>query len=269
MIFRKWDPATGMAYVMSTHAELGRFFFSPLHRQLVAPPVEPPYPDGNYYTYDAETQTGVFDQDAYNADHKEYDTDLENYDKKLKPWRNLRNLFQLSGYPVGFYLGQRFYGQRDYSFGDAALIMVGRWGGALYGLITADLLEMEFDEQAMGWRWMIIGGGLGGLYGMDRWIEGYNYSFGQGFLMSLGALAGAGFAMGVGVILEMDDPKFYEITGMAAALGGMAWVKANVNPGLERAASGIHQKSPVQLSILPMAGPLGRTLPGLTLQLRW
>ena len=121
----------------------------------------------------------------------------------------------------------------------------------------------------MAWRWTVLGGAVGGMVGMDKWIEGYNYSFGQGFLMSLGALAGAGFAMGVGVIMEVDDLIFYEITGMAAALGGMAWVKANVNPGLERAASGIHQKNPVQLSILPMAGSPGRTLPGLSLQLRW
>ncbi|MCH7574062.1 MAG: hypothetical protein IIA59_02965 [Candidatus Marinimicrobia bacterium] len=269
MIFRKWDPTTGMAYAMSTHAELGRFFFSTLHRQLAAPPVEPQYTYGNYYTYDEETQTYYFDQKAWDADRNEYNSDLDQYNKKFKSWRNLRNLFMLSGYPVGFYLGQRLYGQRDYSFGDAALIMVGRWGGALYGLITADLLEMEFDEQAMGWRWMIIGGGMGGLYGMDRWIEGSNYSFGQAFLMSLGALAGAGFSMGVGVILEVDDLKFYQITGMAGALGGMAWVKANVNPGLERASSGIHRKRPVQLSMLPMAGSPGRALPGLTLQLRW
>ena len=234
----------------------------------------PEYPDYNdYETYDPVTMTYTFDFVAWDSASAVYYVEVERldneFDEKLKPWRNIRNLFQVAGYPLGFYLGQRYFGQRDYSFGDAYLLSLGRWGGALYGIMIADILDLDFGEQDMAWRWTRMGGAVGGMVGMDKWIEGYNYSFGQGFLMSLGALAGVGFSIGVGVILEVDDLKFYEITGMMAALGGMALVKANVNPGLERAASGIHQRSPVQLSILPMAGSPGRAVPGLTLQLRW
>ncbi|MCH7940140.1 MAG: hypothetical protein IID13_10400 [Candidatus Marinimicrobia bacterium] len=241
-LYRSWRPSTGQAYALALHGELGRSVMGQVYRAAVAQPKEP----ANIW---------------YGEDYKAYERDLDD-------WSRLQLVFQVSGYPVGLYLGRRYYGQRQYSFGDAMMLTLGRGGGALYGLLLADLAGLEFGEQDNAWRWVTIGGGLSGLVGMDRYIQGWDYTFGQAAIMALGGAAGGAFALGFGFIIEAEG-DFFEVAAIVGSLAGFGLTRTIVSPAPEYLGGGNSQKAPnVELAISPLI-TAGSILPALSVGLRW
>ncbi len=252
-LYQQWKPSTGMAYALTLYGELGTAFMGTLHRQLGDPePVDP---------YD------MYDQDPF--DSAIPPPDYEAYDAADRDWRKQRLRYTIAGYPLGTYLGHRLYGNRQYSFGDAALLMVGRGTGAFYGIILADLLDFDLAENDMGWRWLVMGGGLGGVVGMDWYMRGYDFTFGQAAIMTLGGVAGAAFATGFGVIMEIEEINYYELAAIGGSLGGVALARRIVSPQPESSrALGPESGPRLDLALQPMM-VAGSLRPGLNLALRW
>ena len=212
---------------------------------------------------------------------KEY---REPYAEADRRYTNVMALATLAGYPLGTYLGQRYFGERSYSFGDALMLYMGAGGGLLYGLFTVDLLNIRSPET--GW-FLMTTAAAGGALGMDRYIRGHDYTFGQSALMLLGGIAGGAFAAGVGVLLEIDVYRievfevdgyedyeeklapFYEVAVIAGSLGGFALTRKIIAPLREGGyRSGRGRESAVSLSLQPVA-LRGSLLPGLGLEMRW
>ncbi len=174
----------------------------------------------------------------------------------------------MAGYPLGTYLGRRLFGDRQYSFGDAAMLYIGWGGGLLYGVLLADLIGIDFWDSGETVWLMANTTAVGGVLAVNRYIRDYDYSFGQAALMGLGALAGGAFAAGVGVILEAES-EFYDVTMIAGSLGGFFLTRRIINPRLELATAGRSGKQPrINLALQPaMVG--GAVLPTLGIEARW
>ena len=71
--------------------------------------------------------------------------------------------------------------------------------------LRGDVGGVECRGRGTAGRWVASGGGLSGLVGMDRYIQGWDYTFGQAAIMALGGAAGGAFALGFGFIGEGGD----------------------------------------------------------------
>lgn len=246
--YRSWRPSTGQAYALALHGELGRSVMGQIYRQVYVHPEEPEWGIGE--------------------DWAAYDQRYETYEDDRDDWKRLDRVFQVSGYPLGIYLGRRHYGERQYSFGDAMMLTLGRGVGTLYGLLLADLAGLEFGEQDNPRRWFTIGGGLGGLVGIDRYIQGRDYTFGQAAIMALGGAAGGAFALGLGFIIEAES-DFFKVAAIAGSLAGFGLTRKIVSPASEYPGGDNSRKAPkVELAIRPLV-TAGSILPALSIGLRW
>jgi hypothetical protein len=98
--------------------------------------------------------------------------------------------------------------------------------GRIYGFYSSLMLwdliyansSAEFNETP-GLILQTVGS-IGGTILADRYIRGDNYTAGQSILMAAGALSGGMFAAGIGIILEIDESRFYDITSLAGSLAG-------------------------------------------------
>ncbi len=251
-LYRRWRPSTGMAYALSLYAGLGSSIMRTLHQQIA------PEPDSSDYgTYMGDNGNGwhEFDEEAYDAE------DLK--------WRKQRLMFDIAGYPLGTWLGHKLYGRRQYTFGDAMMLVVGRATGSMYGAIVSDIFGLKLDEHDMAISWMVTAGGLGGVWAADRFIGGEDYSFGQTAMVTLGGVAGAAFATGVVVIGDVKEREFYEIAGIVGSLGGFYLIRRIITPRPEQASARSPGRQPhVNLALLPaMVG--GAVLPTLAIEARW
>lgn len=243
-LYRKWQPSTGQAYALSLYGELGSSFLRLAHLEVAPEPKKyEEYKVGEWYWEERETVSHL-------------------------NWRKQRILFKAAGYPLGTYLGHRLYGDRRYSFGDAVLLAFGRYTGALYGILLANLFEMDFDDPHTGWRWMMTAGSVGGIGAMDRYIKGSDYTFGQAALMGLGSVAGGAFVFGLGVILEIHEHQFYETGVIAGSLGGFLLTRRIVEPVSELAAAAKSSRQPrISFALQPVSGE--GIIPILSIEARW
>ena len=121
----------------------------------------------------------------------------------------------------------------------------------------------------MGWRWMLMAGGLGGVAGMDWYIRDYDFTFGQAAIMTLGGVAGAAFAAGFGVIMEIREGNYYRMAAIGGSLGGLALTRLIVSPRPESSqALGSPSRLQANVALQPMI-IAGNLRPGLGLELRW
>ncbi|MBA7469076.1 hypothetical protein ES707_04339 [subsurface metagenome] len=241
-LYQRWRPANGMAYALSLYAGLGSSIMRTLHQQIAPEPKE-----------DEEDELS---EEPETAAH-------------IK-WRKQRLMFDIAGYPLGTFLGHKLYGGRQYTFGDAMLLIVGWATGSFYGAMVSDIFGLKVDEHDTAILWMVTAGGLGGVWATDRFIKGYDYTFGQTALVGLGSIAGGAFAFGLGIIADVDfDSKYYEVATIGGNLAGFFLIRRIINPRLELATAGRSGKQPqLNLSLQPaMVG--GAVLPTLSFEARW
>ena len=186
-----------------------------------------------------------------------------------RDWRGRRLLFRMAGQHLGHWLGHRFYADRQYSFGDAALLGIGRATGAFYGAMLSLLLDLYDSNAEDIARFLVSGGGVAGLAAMDRFQQGKDYTFGQSALLGLGGVAGGTFAVGMLILMEVDEEKVYEISAIGGSLAGFYVTRKIVHPVRESSASadaGRHAHTSLALRPTLVAGQFQ---PTLDFQVRW
>ena len=242
-LYRRWTPSTGQAYTLGLNGAMTASLINSLYSRLIPPPQEPDY----YYDYQ----------------------EWKDWDLKYAKYSSIRRLFEVTGYPLGTYLGHRFFGGRQYSFGDALMLYIGWGGGLLYGFLLADLIGIDFFNSGETVLLMANTTAVGGVLAVNRYIRGYDYTFGQTALMGLGAGAGAAFAAGLGIILEVEESRYYDVSMIAGSLGGFFLTRRIVKPRLEQATAGRSGKQPrINLALQPAM--VGRAvLPTFGIEARW
>ena len=241
-LYRRWRPSTGQAYALSLYGQLGSSVLRTLHQQLAPEPKE------------------------YENDERWEEPETAAHIK----WRKQRMMFDIAGYPLGTFLGHKLYGRRQYTFGDAMMLVVGRTTGIFYGAMVSDIFGLRVDEHDTAISWIVLAGGLGGIWATDRFIKGEDYSFGQTALLTLGGIAGGAFAFGLGIIADVDfKTKYYDAATIGGSLAGFFLTRRIINPRLELATAGRSGKQPqLNLSLQPaMVG--GAVLPTLGIEARW
>ena len=289
-LYRRWTPSTGQAYALSLNGLMTAMLINSLYSRLIPSPKrpqEPGWPNTDpCFTEDCwaleteEERRACWDasSECHNALYEQYDKELQEWRETVyKDWRkddakysSIRRLFEVAGYPLGTYLGRRLFGDRQYSFGDAAMLYIGWGGGLLYGVLLADLIGIDFLDSGETVWLMANTTAVGGVLAVNRYIRDYDYSFGQAALMGLGALAGGAFAFGLGIIAETSfDSKYYEAATIGGSLGGFFLTRRIINPRLELATAGRSGKQPrISLALQPaMAGRA--VLPTLGIEARW
>ena len=248
-LYRKWQPSTGMAYALSLHGEVGSNLMNTLFRTMESAPEEE--------DYWIENEWGWFD------------TDWDAYDAALREYNGKRLLFRLAGQYAGSWLGHLIYNDRQYTFGDAALLAIGRATGAFYGVMVSDLLGLYDNGGENLARFLTSGGAVAGVVFTDRFMHGKDYSFGQSALLGLGGVAGGTLALGTMIMLEVEESKVYSVSAIAGSLAGFYFTRNIVSPVPELAAVGDadrHTHSSLALRPTLIGGQLQ---PALTFQLRW
>jgi len=189
-LFEKYQPSNGQAWAwtMWTGAAglTSRLIFNALDN-------EPRYPlYSGYYNEALETE----------------------YQNNLSDWEKRQTVFELLSYPLGAYAGYQLTRDKNYSFGDALMLMQG-WG---YGFINTMMIQsLLFDDIVDETYWMVSGlGAIGGALAYDHWISADDYSFGQSILMLLGSGSGIAFGFGTGILLNIDNKEPL----LTLALGG-------------------------------------------------
>lgn len=203
-LFNRWEPSNGQAWSLTLWTELGGYLTRNFHHFFSTRPDDPEEWEYEYYD-----ETGWrMDQEAYDRDKREFDR-----------WKRANTLFDLVGYPVGAYIGRRWFAHRQYTFGDGMMLYQGRALGWLYGAMIGDVLGMDFDESSG--RLFRMGGSVAGPLLFDRFITGKDYTFGEAILTVLGTASGMAFAAGSSVILEIDDENVIEILVMGGGVAGL------------------------------------------------
>jgi len=151
-------------------------------------------------------------------DEFEHSREYKQYKENLAEWEQRQAIITLLAYPAGLYLGEKIFGDRDYSFGDAVLLYQGYGLGMFYTLMAMDIAYAhDLDPENDLFQFSLLAGGLAGTYCYDRMISGYDYSFGESLLLGVGTVSGAAFGAALGVIAEAE----VEIIELGVLMGGI------------------------------------------------
>lgn len=225
LLFHRWEPSNGQSWSLTLWGEIGAHITRQIHHFFEPEPREP--------VWDADCHW------AYSPDICEEITEYQQWEWDHSPWRKTNLVFEMAGYPAGVWFGQRFFGRRQYTLGDALMLIQGRSLGWMYGGMGADILGIDFDSPAG--RIARTLGTVGGTLLMDRFIGGRDYTFGQAILSVLGTGSGMAFGVGLAAIVEVDDSETLEAMIMAGGLAGLLLSNTIIQPlpeSLPRAASG-------------------------------
>ncbi|MCK4579476.1 MAG: hypothetical protein KAU50_11860 [Candidatus Marinimicrobia bacterium] len=258
-LYRRWQPSTGQSYALALYSELGRSLMSNLYHQLSSRPVEP---DEEDYGYDPENGVWVNGSD-------EYDRDYSKYEEDYRPWSKGHLSLTALGYPIGALLGRHYYGQRQYSFGDAALLVVSRATGAMYGLGFGTLLGLAMEDDDVAWRYVVTGTSLGCVVAADRYfLKGYDYTFGQTAILSLGGVAGAAFGVGLVVLMETTERKLNTSLIIGSSMAGFGLTRRIVIPAPENSLGAVDSQTGISLGLVPRYNG-NRIVPAFNLSVNW
>lgn len=239
-VYARWHPSHGQAWSLSLWAELGAYTLGQLHHLIQKEPEEP-------------GGAGLWHEDS---------PEQQDYEEKHNAWEKPHVLFSMAGYPLGTVIGHRLFGTRHYTFGDAMMLFQGRWAGWIYGMLTADALDLDMDDDAG--RILRTVGSVGGTVLFDRLVRGYDYSFGEAALTVLGTASGAAFALGVSIVSEIREGRVVDILVMTGGAAGFYLSRSILTPKVER-QTGSRAGKPA-FSLVPGFIPQGNRLaPGVYL----
>jgi hypothetical protein len=185
-----------------------------------------------------------------------FDKIFGDYDRKLVRWENRRAILNSVGVPLGMYLGHKFYGNRQYSFGDGILLSTGRITGLLYSILVYDLIfHPKEDFDAPSWYVFNSAMSVAGIVVTDRLIKNKDYTVGQAILTTAGGVSGGLFGAGIGIILEVDDnSRVMDLLALGGSLGGFYLANRVMNVRSE--AENAPQTS--KFSLTPYLVPVGK-----------
>ncbi len=188
-----------------------------------------------------------------------YDEALEaEYQNNLRDWEKRRTVFELLSYPLGTFAGYQLTRDKNYSFGDALMLMQG-WGFGFYNtMMLQSILADDIDSDVL---FMVSAlGAIGSSLAYDRWIKADDFSFGQSTLMLLGSGSGIAFGFGTGILLNVDSTEPL-LTLALAGYGAGTWLTRRI---LEVETDGsLASNSSTRISfsptIIPSLGPNQKT----------
>ena len=204
VLYNRWNPSHGQSWSLTLWSGIGLQTISEIQRIFDPRPEEPEM--GAYYDF------------YYNEWVEPNQAEHEQWEKDIKRWKKRRAVVDVISYPLGMYAGYRFFGDKQYTFGDALMLYQG-WGfGLIYSLMLMDVVGVDFENEL--YRLGIIGGGIGGTLLYDRYIDSYDYTFGQSVLMLLGTGSGMAFSVGTSAILELDEASLIQVLVMGGGVAG-------------------------------------------------
>lgn len=137
------------------------------------------------------------------TEYNEFGDDAENED--LKKWEKGRTITELLTYPVGVYYGYQLSMDKNYSFGDALMLIQGYGFGYMNTMMLQSIFFDGGDEDAF---LLVAGlGAIGSTLAYDRYILDDDFSFGQSTLMLLGSASGTAFGFGTAILFKITDKE--------------------------------------------------------------
>jgi len=245
-LFRKWKPSHGQSWTLTLGAGIGAYTTMQLHYIFDEPPNEPDCPEN-------------MDWDEW-----EESDEYHSWEKKYDKWQPLNTIIELAGYPVGMYLVRHFWREKSHSVGDAVMLTQGAISGSFYGVMLAQLLGADFDNPK--WQLFPVAGVSLGTVLMDKYIDGVDYSLGQGVVSTLGTISGISFMAGICVITEIKDEKAMSALMIAGGISGLYLTNKIFN--LEKEKSHTVKDKDFSLMVAPsvqVSREKGRTIPGFSL----
>ena len=172
------------------------------------------------------------------------------YNNEYEQWKKNKTLVELLSYPLGAYYGYRLTHDKQYTFGDALMLLQG-WGFGYFN--TMMLQSILFDGGDEDTFFMVAGlGAIGGAFAYDHYIQNDDFSFGQSTLMLLGSASGTFFGFGTAILLDVTDKE--PMLSMAiAGYGAGTWLTRKI---LEIEPNGsLAQLESTRMSISPTVIP--------------
>jgi len=240
-----WQPSHGQSWTLSLGTGIGGFTLMQLHYIFDEPPAEPKVLEN--MNWEEWTNSPKY----------------RSWKKKYDKWKRLNTLIELAGYPLGGYLTHTFWENKNHSVGDALMLTQGAVSGSFYGLTLARLLDADFDNPK--WTLLPVTGMSLGTILMDMYIDGYDYSLGQGVVSTLGTISGIFFMAGIAVITEIRNEKVLAALMMSGGLAGT--YITNKIFSLKKEGSKIKPDEDLSLIISPslqLNRKNNRLLPGLS-----
>ena len=187
------------------------------------------------------------------SDEPDWNDESDFYEKQ-EQWEKRQTFTELIAYPLGAWYGYKLTKDKQYTFGDAMMLMQG-WG---YGWVNTMMLQsMFFDDGDTETFLMVAGlGAIGSTFAYDRWISQDDFSFGQSTLMLLGSASGTAFGFGTAILLNIDK-KEPLLTLALAGYGTGTWLTRNI---LDVSSDGsLAHSSSTQMSLSPTVIPSFRS----------
>ena len=230
-LYKKLQPTHGQSWALSLWSSIGLYTLNQAHQLFDKRPDHNDYcSENNEYYY-------------CNLTEQQY-IELE---KDEDAWEKRHAVTTLLAYPMGIWAGQHFYGDKQYSFGDALMLSQGALLGMTYGFMLTDLVQMDMEGNAP--RVISTAGIIGGTVLMDKYIQNVDYSFGNSFLMALGTGTGILFNMGIAAILEVNRAEAMEVLVMTGGAAGFYFTSTIIDPEKENDITQSNHQP--QFSIMP------------------
>jgi len=181
-LFEEVDPSNGQAWAWTMWTGIAGLTARLAHNVMDERPVEP---EGYGFLYD--------------------DSHWEQYNQDKEAWDKRKTITELIAYPAGIWAGYKLVRNKQYSFGDALMLLQG-WG---FGFNNTMMLQSILSEEFESDTFFFINalGAIGSTCAYDRWIRNDDFSFGQSTLMLLGSASGTAFGFGTAILLNVQEEK--------------------------------------------------------------
>ncbi len=205
LLFDKYNPSNGQAWAWTMWTGAAGVTARNLHSVMNDRPEEPA---------DLWDAFGNYDEIA----SSQYDEDMDNWDKR-------KTITELIAYPAGAWVGYKLVKDKQYTFGDALMLMQG-WGFGFYN--TMMLQSILFDEGDEDMFFLVSAlGAIGSTFAYDYWIKDDDFTFGQATLMLLGSGSGSAFGFGTAILLDVTD-KEPMLTMALLGYGAGTWLTRQI-----------------------------------------
>ncbi|MEA3286259.1 MAG: hypothetical protein U9Q77_02625 [Candidatus Marinimicrobia bacterium] len=196
-LFEKVDPTNGQAWVWSLWTGISGMTARQLYSAIGGRPDEPDE------LMEPDWDSPSFDMNQYELDLQMFEEEMERHDEEMEKWEKPLAIVELVAYPVGAVIGHSLVKNKQYSFGDAMMLMQG-WS---FGYMNTMMLQSIFFEDGDPDMFVLMSslGAIGSTFAYDRWIKNDDFSFGQATLMFLGSTSGTAFGFGTGILLDVRD----------------------------------------------------------------
>lgn len=213
-MFEKFNPTNGQAWVWSMWTGISGMTARQLYTALGGRPDEPDAIE------EPDWDSPFVDIAQHELDMAKFNVDMEKWNEEMEKWDKPLALIEFVAYPVGATIGHYIVKDKQYSFGDAFMLIQG-WGfGAINTMMLQSILFEEGDDDVF--QLVSLIGAIGHTYIYDQWIAKDDFTFGQSTLMMLGSGSGIAFGFGTAILLDITD-KEPMLTMALAGYGVGSW----------------------------------------------